>query len=83
MNRCPKCDRPYDAGSLVCWWCNAALPAIKSRQEKLEATKQWFLRNMVEDPIDGTEFDCAVLDAFKFLEQQFATNVDNNREHIE
>jgi len=70
--RCPKCDCQQDPKRRVCQWCNTAIPTIKSRQEKIEATKQWFLANAVEDPIDGTEFDLAVLDAFKVLENLFA-----------
>jgi len=42
-----------------------------NRAEKLEAVKQWFLKNHVEDPIDGTIFDCTVLDAIENLQKQF------------
>ena len=44
---------------------------IKSRQQRIEETKQWFLSNCVEDPINGTVFDCAMLDAFHDLELKF------------
>jgi len=58
-------QRPSESGTL-----NGLVG--KSRSERLEDTKQWFLANRVEDPIDGTMFDCAVLDAFRELEIRFA-----------
>ena len=44
---------------------------MKTRVEKLEELKQWFLANLVEDPIDGTAFDCAVLDSVEALKERF------------
>lgn len=38
-----------------------------TRSIKLEILKQVYLRIMVEDPIDGTSFDCSVIDALNNL----------------
>jgi len=41
------------------------------RVEKLKRLKQYFLHHLVEDPQDGTCFDCMVLDAIEALENVF------------
>jgi len=43
-----------------------------SRVEKLDMLKKFFLNSLVEDPQDGTEFDCDVLDAIESLESRYA-----------
>jgi len=40
------------------------------RLQKIKTLRQYFLKNLVEDPQDGTKFDCVVLDAFKELERK-------------
>ncbi len=40
------------------------------RKKAVEAVRQYFLKNHVEDPQDGTAFDLAMLDAFGTVEKQ-------------
>ena len=41
--------------------------------EKIELLRQYYLKNLVEDPMDGTDFDCLVLDMLDSLETQVST----------
>jgi len=41
-----------------------------SRRERLEILKQYYLRILVEDPLEGTQFDCAVLDKIKEIKDR-------------
>jgi hypothetical protein len=41
------------------------------RNERIEQLKQYFLAVHCEDPVDGTTFDCDVLDALKSLEAKY------------
>lgn len=43
------------------------------RQEKLIRLKRWWYENCVEDPIDGSEFDIAVLSAIEAIEKEYCT----------
>lgn len=38
---------------------------------RLKALKRFYLEVLVEDPVDGTMFDCAVLNAIEHLERMF------------
>lgn len=42
-----------------------------TREQKIQRLRQTFLDFLVEDPIDGTTFDCDVLDALKELEEKY------------
>ena len=42
-----------------------------TRTERLEKLKMHFLNELVEDPINGTLFDCDVLEAIKQLEEKW------------
>jgi len=42
-----------------------------SRPEKLDMLKKFFLNSLAEDPQDGTEFDCDILDAIESLESRY------------
>ena len=44
-----------------------------SREDKLRAWELFYLRNMAEDPRDGTVFDCDILDAIKELRKKYVT----------
>jgi hypothetical protein len=44
---------------------------MNERQEKIEKLKQFFLRKLVEDPQDGTDFDCDVLTSLEKLERKY------------
>lgn len=52
---------------------------MNERQQKFEDTKQYFLKNHVEDSINGTGFDCDFLDAMNSLIEQYA---DRSVEHM-
>ena len=52
---------------------------MNERQRKIENTKQYFLKNFVEDPFDGTGFDCDFLDAMNELIERYA---DRPAEHM-
>lgn len=41
------------------------------KAERLERLKMFFLRVLVEDPLDGTLFDCDVLNAIETLETKY------------
>lgn len=43
----------------------------KTRTERLNLLKQFFLESLVEDPIDGTRFDCDILDAIEIMEKKY------------
>jgi len=45
------------------------------RQERLERLKQYYLRYLVEDPQDGTTFDCAILDFLRDMEEEYKENL--------
>lgn len=49
----------------------------KFYQDKLRELELFYLQNMVEDPIDGTLFDCNILDAVKRLKTQGFTITNN------
>lgn len=42
-----------------------------TRYRTLEAVKQYFLHNHVEDPFDGTNFDCDFLNAIESLKEKY------------
>lgn len=42
-----------------------------SREEKLRLVELYYLRHLVEDPQDGTDFDCDILDAIKALRAKY------------
>ena len=42
-----------------------------SRPEKLNMLKKFFINSLAEDPEDGTEFDCDVIDAIESLESRY------------
>jgi hypothetical protein len=48
-------------------------PIHEQRAKKLDTLQYFFTHNLVEDPIDGTPFDCAVLDALAALRKQFCS----------
>ncbi|MEK7494184.1 MAG: hypothetical protein AAB630_03460 [Patescibacteria group bacterium] len=48
-----------------------------TREERIDLLKQYYLHVLVEDGIDGTDFDVAVLDALKKLEEKYR---DPNKE---
>lgn len=39
---------------------------------KLRILELFFLRKLVDDPIDGSEFDCDILDMIKALKKKYA-----------
>ena len=41
-----------------------------SREDKLRMLELYYLRHLVEDPQDGTPFDCDILDAIKSLREK-------------
>lgn len=45
---------------------------MNSEQQKLEKVLQYFLENHCDDPINGTKFDCAVIDSIRELKNRFA-----------
>lgn len=40
-------------------------------EEKVRHLIEYYLKNLVQDPIDGTRFDCDVLDALESLEKKY------------
>lgn len=42
-----------------------------TRPERIEAVLQYFLKNLVEDPIDGTAFDCDVIETLDVLKKKY------------
>jgi len=52
---------------------------MNTRQRNIELLKQIYLQTMVEDQIDGSEFDCLVLDSFEKLiaEAETKTETEN------
>jgi len=42
-----------------------------TRSERARKLELFYLENLVEDPLDGTDFDEAVLDAMKDLKESF------------
>lgn len=47
------------------------LPEQKlNREEKIQVLQWFYLLNLVEDPQDGTNFDCAVIDALEAIIQK-------------
>lgn len=48
-----------------------------NRIQRLQQLKMYFLTNLVEDPIDGTAFDLAVMEHIKKLERMFSECVCN------
>lgn len=51
------------------------LPTQAPRSERLERLRMYYLLYLVEDPVDGTKLDCAVLDAIKRLELEFENDL--------
>lgn len=43
------------------------LPAPTTRRERLQAAMVFYARFLAEDPIDGSQFDCEVLEALTEL----------------
>lgn len=43
-----------------------------NRQKKIDALKLYYLGSLVEDPINGTDFDCEILRVMDELKRQFA-----------
>jgi hypothetical protein len=52
------------------------LPLWAARKDKLEVLKQYYLRHMCEDPIDGNRFDLDVLDAIEALQKKYDGDED-------
>lgn len=52
------------------------LPLWAKRKDKLEVLKLYYLRHMVEDPIDGNRFDMDVLDAIEALQRKYDGDED-------
>lgn len=46
-------------------------PIWKTQPERLEMLKQHFLQELVEDPIDGSEFDMDVLQTLESLQTRW------------
>lgn len=44
----------------------------ETRVEKLRILEQYFLHHLVDDPMDGSTFDCDVLDAIKLLKARYS-----------
>lgn len=47
--------------------------AAEDRRKALKNLEKYYLKTLVEDGMDGTNFDCAVFDAIALLEKQFCT----------
>lgn len=70
-------------GCLYCFKCSCAAchpngPCTErrprnstTRSQKLKILEEYFLKNIVEDPIDGTNFDCDILNHFKILKNKY------------
>lgn len=43
----------------------------QSRADKLKAIQHFYLEHLVEEPIDGTDFDCAVLSSIQAIKDRF------------
>lgn len=43
----------------------------RNRAEKVQNLIEYFCRNLAEDPQDGTEFDCDVIDALEAVERRY------------
>ena len=43
----------------------------KTRAQKIEEVCRYFAAEMSEDPIDGTAFDCDVLDALDAVKKKY------------
>jgi hypothetical protein len=48
-----------------------------SREQRLTTLELFYLENLVEDPRDGTVFDCDVLDTIKALKLKYADRKEN------
>lgn len=46
-------------------------PNTVTRKDRLEVLMLYFLRHLVEDPQDGTLFDCDVMDAIRELQRKY------------
>lgn len=51
-----------------------------SRPEKLNMLKKFFINSLAEDPQNGTEFDCDVLDAIESLESRYLEEEEKSSE---
>lgn len=47
------------------------LPIDAPRNERLEQLKMYYLKYLVEDPQDGTRFDCDILDMIETLRKKY------------
>lgn len=57
--------RPKVVEALIRYFDTLPKTANRKVVNRRETTLRYFLRNHVEDPIDGTNFDCDVLNALK------------------
>ena len=60
------------------WWLwltggemHDRLPPDALRNERIRILQDFYLQYLVEDPIDGTSFDCDVLDFFDDLRKKY------------
>lgn len=66
--------QPHRAFPLMPALSNKYAPeAAAGRHKALQDLKHHYLRTFAEDTLEGTNFDCAVLDALDSLEKQFCT----------
>lgn len=54
------------------------VPVEATRLERLDQLKQYFLNFLVEDPQDGSGFDCNVLNVIEGLGAHYKDNEDDN-----
>ena len=53
------------------WFPNGSAPVRAERTQRIEYLKQYFLQVLAEDQMEGSQFDCDVLDAIKKLEEKY------------
>jgi hypothetical protein len=63
-DRCQVCGSTTDCRSDGC--SGRSL----TPKEKIEIIRQYYLRTLVEDPMDGTDFDCLILDTLADLDHR-------------
>jgi hypothetical protein len=49
---------------------NERLSPEVHRKERIAWLRRYYLTNLVEDPIDGTMFDCEILDFLRDMEEK-------------
>lgn len=45
--------------------------AETKKAQRIENLEKYFLKNLTEDPIDGTSFDCDILEQLKTLKEKY------------